>query len=86
MIKHRLSQLKNLGPKSESWLNAIGIHTLEDLQDMGAIDSCKVLKAQGYNISLNLAYAIEGALRDVHWSKIPDGTRQQLIKALQNDK
>jgi TfoX C-terminal domain len=82
LIKHRISQLKNLGPKSETWLNAIGVYTLEDLRDMGAIDSCKALKAHGYNINLNLAYAIEGALRDTHWTKLPDNIRQNLKTSL----
>ena len=82
LIKHRISQLKNLGPKSEIWLNAIGVYTLEDLRDMGAIDSCKTLKAHGYTISLNLAYAIEGSLRDIHWTKLPDNIRQTLKASL----
>ena len=82
MIKHRISQLKNLGPKSELWLNAIGVYTLQDLQDMGAIDCCRILQGHGYNVSLNLAYAIEGALRDIHWTKLPATTRQHLKQAL----
>lgn len=49
---------------------------------MGAIDSCRILRAHGYNISLNLAYAIEGALRDAHWTKLPTRTRQKLKAAL----
>lgn len=82
MIKHRISQLKNLGPKSERGLNAIGVYTFEDLRDMGAIDCCKTLKGHGYNISLNLAYAIEGALKDTHWTNLPEHTKQTLKQAL----
>lgn len=81
-IKHRISQLKNLGPKSETMLNAIGVYTLVDLQDMGAIDSCKTLKAHGYNTSLNMAYAIEGALTDTHWTKLPNHIKQNLKESL----
>ena len=52
---------------------------------MGAIDCCKILKAQGYPVSLNLAYAIEGALRDIHWTKIPADVKQALKHALKTD-
>jgi DNA transformation protein and related proteins len=82
----KLSKLKNIGQKSEQWLNAIGVHSLTDLRDMGAIDCCIILKAQGYPVSLNLAYAIEGALRDIHWTKIPADTKQSLKNALNANK
>ena len=65
-------------------LNAIGVYTLEDLQDMGAIDSCLALRAQGYGISLNLAYAIEGALRNCHWTNIPEHIKQTFKESLKN--
>lgn len=79
-----LIQLKNLGPKSTQWLNAIGVYTLDDLREMGAVDCCRILKAQGYPVSLNLAYAIEGALRNLHWTKLPQSVKQQLKAALQS--
>lgn len=80
---HSLTQLKNLGPKSTQWLNAIGVYTPDDLREMGAIDCCRILRAQGYPVSLNPAYAIEAALRDTHWTKLPQPVRQQLKTALQ---
>ncbi len=80
-----LSSLKNIGPKSEQWLNHIGIYTLDDLKHMGAVDCCIILKAQGFPVSLNLAYAIEGALRNIHWTALPDYIKQQLRQALEKD-
>ena len=77
-----LANLKNLGPKSEQWLNSIGVFTLDDLKHMGAVDCCCILKAQGYPVSLNLAYAIEGAIHNIHWAKLPDNIKQQLRQAL----
>jgi len=77
-----IAVLKNLGPKSEQWLNHIGVYTLDDLKIMGAVDCCLILRTQGYPISLNLAYAIEGAIRDIHWTKLPDNIKYQLRKAL----
>lgn len=82
MSDDQIANLLNLGPKSASWLQSIGVHTRNDLEYMGAIDCCKILKAQGYPVSLNLAYAIEGALRNVHWTKLPDSVKQTLKTAL----
>ena len=76
-----LEQLKNLGPKSTQWLHAIGVNNLDDLRDMGAIDCCRALRAQGYPVSLNLAYAIEAALRNLHWAQLPATIKQQLRDA-----
>jgi hypothetical protein len=78
-----LTTLKNLGPKSTQWISAIGVHTLEDMRVMGAADCCRALKTQWYPASLNLAYAIEAALRDIHWTTLPASIKQQLRAALQ---
>jgi len=86
MLMEKLSELKNIGPKSKQWLNAIGVYSLKDLKDMGAVDCCRILKAQGYPASLNLAYAIEGAIHDIHWTKIPTDVKQALKNALEANK
>ncbi|MCW9014416.1 MAG: TfoX/Sxy family protein [Gammaproteobacteria bacterium] len=59
MSKIPLSKLKNPGSRREQWLNAIGVYSRQDLEDTGAVDCGKIPEAQGYNISLNLANAIE---------------------------
>ena len=80
-----LGQVKNLGPKSAQWLSAIGIHTLADLEDAGAVQCYQRLRAKGLPASLNLVYAIEAALRGLHWQALPagvkDGLRQQVAEA-----
>ncbi len=85
MTSTSIANLKSLGPKSEQWLNAIGVYTLQDLKEMGAVDCCKILKAQGYPASLNLAYAIEGALRDIHWNALPDDVKRALKESINNN-
>ena len=82
MSAHSISKLKNLGPKSEQWLNAIGVHTREDLEQMGAVDCYRILKAHGYPVSLNLVYAIEAALLDIHWTKLSTEQKQSLKQDL----
>lgn len=74
-------QLKNLGPKSAQWLNAIGIHTRADLQALGALAAYQRVCAAGCKPSLNLLYALEGALRDCHWQALPEDVRRGLVIA-----
>lgn len=83
MSAHSISKLKNLGPKSESWLNVPGVHSREDLEQTGAVDCYRILKAHGYPVSLKLVYAIEAALLDIHWSKLSAQQKQSLKQALE---
>lgn len=76
----KLSDLKNFGPKSTEWLNAIGVYTKADLRRLGSVTIYRLLKEQGYNVSLNMVYAIEGALMDVHWNKLPLDVKAELKK------
>ena len=66
-----LVELRNLGPTSVEWLKAIGVRNRRGLEQLGSIDAYRLLKNQGYNASLNLVYAIEGALRDCDWKRLP---------------
>lgn len=79
-----LDQLRNLGPASTRWLNAIGVYARRDLEKLGAVDAYAILKAQGYKASLNLVYAIEGALRDCDWKRLP-AKRKARLKAAAAD-
>jgi len=76
-----LDQLLNLGPSSIHWLNAIGVHTRRDLEKLGAVDAYAILRANGYNASLNLVYAIEGALTGRDWNRLPAKRKMQLKAA-----
>jgi DNA-3-methyladenine glycosylase I len=76
-----LAALQNLGPTSTRWLNAIGVHNRHDLEKLGAVATYAILKAHGYNASLNLVYAIEGVLRGCAWNKLPVKRKAQLKAA-----
>ncbi len=73
--------LPNLGPTSTGWLNAIGVHTRRDLEKIGAVEAYAMLKAHGYRASLNLVYAIEGALTGRDWNRLPAKRKAQLKTA-----
>lgn len=70
--------LKNLGPVSREWLQAVGIHSRADLEAVGALEAYRLVRLHGFNASLNLLYALEAALRDVHWTALPAETKRQL--------
>jgi hypothetical protein len=72
----------NLGPVSSGWLSEIGVRTLQDVQRLGSVEICRILKMRGRPASLNLAYALEGALLGVHWTKVPAEIKAELRTAL----
>ena len=78
----KLSRLKNIGPKSEQWLNAIGVHTLDDLEEMGAVAAYRQLKARGFPASLNLVWAIEATVQGIHWRDLPQADKDRLREEL----
>lgn len=65
-----VAELQNLGKVSAGWLERAGMHTLADLQAMGAIKAYLLVQALGVNPSLNLLYALEGALHGSHWLQV----------------
>lgn len=75
-------KLRNIGPKSAAWLRQVGVRSLEDLQEAGAIETYMRVKRAGFRPSLNLLYALEGALLDCHWQDIPEERRNELILAV----
>ena len=75
------AKLRNIGPKSMAWLRQTGIRTLEDLQGVGALAAFVRIKRAGFKPSLNLLYALEGALLDCHWQEIPEARRSELVVA-----
>jgi DNA transformation protein len=66
-----LADLRNLGPKSQALLAAGGITSFEQLRRLGAVQAYARVKASGVNnASLNLLWALEGALSGEHWQVV----------------
>lgn len=62
---------RNLGPKSMAALARVGLYTRQDLERVGGVGAYQLLREQGFPVSRNMAYAIEGALMDVDWRALP---------------
>ena len=73
------AKLRNIGPKSAAWLRQVGLRSLQDLQDAGPVGAYMKVRRAGFKPSLNLLYALEGALRDCHWQEVPEVRRQALV-------
>lgn len=79
-----ISDLKNFAKTSERWLNEIGVYTKEDLKRLGSIHAYRLLKERGFNVSLNMVYAIEATLLDLHWQELPSDLKAELREAIRN--
>lgn len=77
-----LTGLKNIGPVSARQLREVGIDSAAALRRIGALDAYRRLKhAFPREISLVMLYALEGALRDCHWNRLPPGVKDRLKRA-----
>lgn len=74
-------KLRNIGPKSAAWLRQVGLRSLEDIAAAGTVDAFMKVRRAGFKPSLNLLYALEGALLDCHWQEVPEARRSQLVQA-----
>ena len=75
----RLTSLRNIGPRSASWLETVGIREVEELFDYGAIDAyLRVKAAYPDQVSLNLLYALQGAILDLPWNELPPDMKDKL--------
>lgn len=77
-----ISEMKNLDPKSTEILANIGIHTKDELERIGAVDCYLMLKNQGYNINLNMLYALESALLNIQVTHLSNDIKQHLQAAI----
>lgn len=74
-------KIKNIGPKSMAWLRQTGIRTQADLEAVGSLAAYVRIKRAGFKPSLNMLYAMEGAILGCHWQDIPTERRSELIIA-----
>jgi DNA transformation protein and related proteins len=78
----KTKSLPNLGPKSAEWLADIGVTTPEQLARMGAVVAYARIKAQrGTGVSLNLLYALHGALVGERWDRLSGDVKKRLADA-----
>lgn len=79
-----LSGLPNLGPSSLALLAAAGITSQEVLRALGAVRAFALARAHNHRVSLNLLWAIEGALTGRRWQDVAETDRASLLMALED--
>ena len=71
--------MKNMGPKSSEWLASVGIHTLDDVVQLGVVETYKRVKAAYPDkVTLNLLWGLQAALLDLPWSELPTDIKEAL--------
>jgi DNA transformation protein len=73
-----------IGPASRAMLAAAGIHTLEQLQDTGAVRAYLRVEAAGRKPSLNLLWALEAVLSGRNWQTVAREDRLRLLCELED--
>ncbi len=78
-----LSSLRNIGARSAQWLRSVGIQSAEELEALGALRAYQRVKAADpHQVTLNMLYALEGALLDLPWNELPPDLKTRLRDAL----
>ncbi|HEX4377299.1 MAG TPA: TfoX/Sxy family protein [Steroidobacteraceae bacterium] len=88
-LKLRIRDLRNLGTRSEQLLAEIGVHTADELRRVGAVAAFARLKRAGVTSSMNVLWALAGALdpwpEGRHWREVARGDeRLSLLLALED--
>jgi DNA transformation protein len=76
--------LLNLGPRSREMLERAGIDTLERLREAGSVRAYVAVRRAGGRPSLNLLWALEGALTGQRWQDVAREHRTSLLLALED--
>ena len=79
-----ISDLPNLGPKSQRALASAGITSVAQLRQLGSVAAYAQVKRRGGAVSLNLLWALEGALTGIGWQDVARLHRTSLLLALED--
>ncbi|SNY72742.1 TfoX/Sxy family DNA transformation protein [Enterobacter sp. CC120223-11] len=75
----RLKNLPNITFQFELLLSEAGIHDLEMLRALGSAAAWQRLRAIRKDLSINVLFALEGAIQGIHATRIPLLRRQHLL-------
>lgn len=79
----RIADLDGLGPTSEAMLARAGITSVDQLRRLGAVAAYAKARAANPGASLNLLWALEGALTGQPWRQVARQHRTSLLLALE---
>ena len=73
--------IRNLGPVSRAWLDAVEVPDLATLQALGAVAVYRRVQAAGFPASRNLLHALAAAIQGVEWRQLTAAHRVALNEA-----
>jgi DNA transformation protein len=77
-MKSNLSKRINIGKDTESKLIQVGIHSIEELESIGAEQAFIRLKTVDPGACLSLLYGLQGAVDRIKWNELPDEKKLEL--------
>jgi TfoX-like protein len=76
--------MKNIGPKSREWLAWVGIRTLDDVAQLGVVETYKRVKAAYPDkVTLNMLWGLQAALLEIPWNELPLDIKEELKKQVE---
>jgi DNA transformation protein len=81
----RADAFERLGPRSREWLAGAGIDSIERLRTTGSVRAYAAVRRSGARPSLNLLWALEGALTGERWQDVAREHRTSLLLALEDE-
>ena len=78
-----IDSLRNLGPLSRQMLAAVGVHSRADLVSRGAVEVWDAVRRAGLPASLNLLWALVGALEGRDWREVARTDRLELLTRIE---
>ncbi len=79
-----IKNLRNLGPRSAEMLARAGIVSEKQLRTLGSVSAFLAVKRAGCSPSINLLWALEGALSDRDWKDVARTDRLTLLTQLED--
>jgi len=79
-----LIDLKGIGPRCQSLLNQVGIHTVAELRQVGAVEAyLRIIEETDFSANIALLYALVGAVEDRHWQEVAQTEKVRLRAELE---
>jgi len=80
-VSGELGKLRNIGAKTVAKLAGIGITSPAQLEELGAAETYRRLRAQR-PVNIAMLWALQGALLGLPWYDLPPEIKQALLEEL----
>ena len=74
----KLSELPNIGKELEKKLGSVGIHTPNELKNLGSVEALRRISKTNNSGCLSMLYALEGAIQGIRWHHLSADDKRRL--------